>query len=319
MKGHRNYGKIHRLGKDEVDGILEGICYIQEKVDGANTSIWIEEGIGLMLGTRTRILTTHEEFNGFVPYVMMHEGIKALLEVHPTYRLYGEWLVKHTISYKETAYKKFYLFDIYDNATGEYLPTLQVESLAEVHQIEMVPRCAVFTSPTPEAIKELVGKSKFGDRGEGVVIKNYDFRNKFGDLVFAKLVSNEFMEDNAVVFGGNNKFAKTYHELWAVNKYMTLARVQKVMNKIQPEVNEKLDMKHIPRVCNAAYHDLITEEMWEIQSKVPALDFKDLRRLAFKKAKQIFVDIINDDVSIHDQIHVDTQLHQEELGDSAKE
>jgi hypothetical protein len=60
-------------------------------------------------------------------------------------------------------------------------------------------------------------------------------------------------------------------------------------------------MKHIPRVCNTAYHDLITEEMWEIQSKVPAIDFKDFRRLAFKKAKQIYVDILNDDISIADR------------------
>lgn len=40
------YPKIHRLGKEETEGILNALCYIQEKIDGANTSIWIgEDGV----------------------------------------------------------------------------------------------------------------------------------------------------------------------------------------------------------------------------------------------------------------------------------
>lgn len=300
MNDHRHYGKIHRLGKDEVEGILDGTCSVQEKIDGANTSIWLDDEGNLKMGSRTRILRDDEDFNGFVSYVKAHEGIVELLKANPNFRLFGEWLVRHTIAYKETVYKKFYLFDIWVEAgeESEWKTEADVMHLAKAYNIQTVPMWGSFENPTPEVLKEFVGKTEFGDRGEGVVIKNYDYRNKFGDCVFAKLVSNEFMEDNAVVFGGNNKFAKTYYELWAVNKYMTLARVQKVMNKIQPEVNEKLDMKHIPRICNTCYHDLITEEMWEIQSKVPAIDFKDFRRLAFKKAKAIFIDILNDDISI---------------------
>ena len=111
MKGHKHYGKIHRLGKEETDGILEGSCSIQEKVDGANTSIWLEDGV-LKMGSRTRVLG-EEEFNGFVPYVKAHAGINLYLQNYPNDRLFGEWLVRHTIAYKETAYKKFYLFDIF--------------------------------------------------------------------------------------------------------------------------------------------------------------------------------------------------------------
>lgn len=47
--------------------------------------------------------------------------------------------------------------------------------------------------------------------------------------------------------------------------------------------------------------DMLTEEIWEMQSKIPVLDFNQLKRLAFKKAKQIFVDIINDDISVADR------------------
>lgn len=303
MKGHRHYGKIHRLGKEEVEGILSGICIVQEKVDGANVSIWLEDGV-LKMGTRTRIIRDDEEsFNGFVEYVKGHKGINELLAQHPTYRLYGEWLVRHTIAYKETAYKKFYLFDILIHTDdGDMWDSEEdVRQLGLTYDIPTVPFHGAFENPTIEALQEFVGRSEFGDRGEGIVIKNYSFRNGFGDMCFAKIVTEEFKEDNAVTFGGNNKFSDTYHEMWVVNKFMTLARIQKIMNKIQPEVNEKLDMKHIPRIMGTAYHDMLVEEIWEIANKVPKLDFKALKRCSDKKAKQIFVDILNDSVSIADR------------------
>jgi len=39
------YPKIYRLGKEENDDILKQEVVIQEKLDGANTSIWIGEAI----------------------------------------------------------------------------------------------------------------------------------------------------------------------------------------------------------------------------------------------------------------------------------
>ena len=41
----KKYRKIHRLGAEENEGILVGKVMIQEKIDGANTSIWLEERI----------------------------------------------------------------------------------------------------------------------------------------------------------------------------------------------------------------------------------------------------------------------------------
>lgn len=300
MKGHRHYGKIHRLGKEETEGILTGTVSVQEKVDGANVSIWLEDGV-LKMGSRTRVLKDDESFNGFVSYVKEHEGINALLAFRPELRLYGEWLVRHTIAYKETAYKKMYLFDVFDQTAEKSLTAEEVKLLGEQYNIPTVPMHGTFENPTAESLQEFVGKTEFGDRGEGIVVKNYGFVNGFGDMVFAKVVTQEFKEDNAVTFGGNNKFSDTYHEMWVVNKFMTLARVQKIMNKIQPEVNERLDMKHIPRIMGTAYHDMLVEEIWEIAQHVPALDFKALKRCADKKAKQIFIDILNDSVSVADR------------------
>ena len=298
MNEFRSYGKIHRLGKEETEGILVGVCHVQEKIDGANTSCWLDEAGEMKLASRTRVLGD-EEFNGFVPYMKAHEGVKRLLADNPTWRLYGEFLVRHTIAYKETAYKKWYMFDILTE--DGYIPQNGIRTIGEQYGINTVPYHGIFENPTIEQIMEYVGKSEFGDRGEGVVIKNPGFVNTFGDNVFAKIVTESFKEDNAVVFGGNNKHSDTYYEVYVVNKYMTLPRILKIIGKLQPEINEKLDMKHIPRICGTAYYDMLTEEVWSIVKDVPKLDFKVLQRIAFKKAKQIFVDILNDSISVADR------------------
>lgn len=542
--GFRSYGKIHHLGKEETDGILLGTCYIEEKIDGANTSIWMDAEGNIKCGSRTRILG-EEEFNGFVPFVKSTPKIWEFLNAFPKYRLYGEWLClsgdtvikkvaggkgakgnfmtlremyqyanqrssdrntswwarygmpsiyslktstdrvlpnkikkieftgnkevwelttregfkikstkehkiltqlgyipladldiklhvvavtdlrsertnirnlgvgsrkilreqkkfisskgkcrncenttsleldhvdedwanndpcnwqvlcsqchrsksgfaqqrkkphskgysyrfdqiktiilkgvedtydiemdgdesqanfvannfivhncRHTIAYKETAYKKWYMFDIWNGDDHKYLPFEKVKEIADAWGLSTVPFIEKIENPSVEYLQTLAGKSVLGDRGEGIVIKNLDFVNKFGDVNFAKLVTESFKEDNAVTFGGNNKHSDTYYEVYVVNKYMTLARVQKVMNKIQPEINEKLDMKHIPRIMGTCFHDMMVEEIWQITKDVSVLNFKVLKRIADKKCKQIFVDIINDSISVADR------------------
>ena len=289
----RKYEKIHRLGKEEVDGILDGICHIQEKIDGANTLIWTDENRIIQLGSRNRHLIG-DDFNGFASYVHSNPGIYEYLSYYPNSILYGEWLVKHTINYREYAYKKFYLFDIYDRRKSSFCEPAEVLRVSDCYKIERVPYVAVLNNPSIDQLKEFVGKSSLGDRGEGVVIKNMNFRNKFGDLCYAKLVDESFKEDNLLAFNDNDKHSEDYNERYFVNKYMTLGRVKKVIDKIQPEINERLDMKHIPRVCNSAYHDMLTEEIWEASKKIQSIKFHSLKNLAMKKAKKIYVDILED-------------------------
>lgn len=294
------YPKVHRLGKEEVEGILEGFCSVQEKIDGANTQIWKDDGGNIHTGSRSQEVT--EGFNGFVEYVQNNEPIKKLLEDHPTYHLYGEWLVKHSITYNETAYRKFYLFDILDS-DGVWLPTESVNMLADTFGIPRPQYFGEFENPTVEQLIAYVGQSELGKDGEGIVIKNREFKDKFGDNHSAKIVTENFKELNGVTFGGNNKHSDTYMEIYIMNKYMTLPRVQKIMNKLQPTVDKRLDMEHLPMIMNASYHDLMTEEIWDIQKKAQKLDLTALKRVCFAKAKQIFIDIINDSISVADRIN----------------
>lgn len=303
MTTFKKYPKIHRLGKEETDGVLSGKCYIQEKLDGANTSIWIDKRGEITCASRNRELS--EGFNGFVDYVKENENIKNLLSQYPNLRLYGEWLVRHTINYSEAAYKQFYLFDITETKDGEEKEEFwHIDKVYEMARTFDIPTPQLFDTiidPTVDQIKEYAGKTNLGEVGEGVVIKNFEFVNMFGDTQYAKIVTEKFKEDNGITFGGNNKYSDTYNEMYVINKYMTVERIRKIMNKIQPEIDERLDLKHIPRITKTAYHDLLTEEIWEISEKVESLNFRKLKRLANKKAVQVYKDILLDSISVADK------------------
>lgn len=295
---YRAYPKIHRLGKEETDGILDGEFVVQEKVDGANISIFQLEG-KLRCGTRTRMLPEDESFNGFQEAVQANLNLAMYFSREPDHILYGEWLVKHTITYNEEAYRKIYLFDIYDTKTKTFLPQDQVKETAEFLGLEY-PYVFTVGKLTEAEIEEFVGKSAIAPAGEGVVLKRLDFVNAFGDCCYAKVVHQKFKESNAIVFGGNNKHSETYWEMYVVNKYCTTARVRKIMQKLQSETEKRLDMEHTSQIAGRCYHDMITEEAWEIVKKVPKLDFKKLQGLSYRKFIQIYHDILNNSLSIAD-------------------
>jgi hypothetical protein len=300
MGEFKAYPKIHRLGKEETDGITDTPYTVQEKVDGANISIWLDDGI-VKCGTRTRELPKAESFNGFQECVNANHLIKEFLESADSgLRLYGEWLVKHTITYPDEAYRKIYLFDVYDDNDRTFWPQEDVKRLANMIGLEYPHIFAKDVQLTTDELKEIVGKSAIGVQGEGVVLKN-DFVNKFGDHIYAKVVHEKFKEANAIVFGGNNKNADSYWEMYIVNKYATLGRVQKIVQKLQSSTDHRLDMKETPMVAGSCYHDMITEEAWDIFKKVPVVDTKRLQRLAYKKFIQLYHDMLNNSFSVADQ------------------
>lgn len=298
MTEYKKYPKIHRLGKEETDGILERDFYVQEKVDGANCSVFWHEG-EVRCGTRTRMLPKDESFNGFNEFVQNNVLFKPFLEKNQDLILYGEWLVKHTITYPDEAYRQMYLFDVYDKTNSTWATQDTVRITADLLKLKY-PHIFAVGKLTEEQINEFVGKSAIAPAGEGVVLKSEDFINKFGDHVYAKVVHQKFKESNAIVFGGNNKHSETYWEMYVVNKYCTTGRVQKIMQKLQSESERRLDMEHTSQVAGTCYHDLITEEAWEVAKKVPALDFKKLQGLCMRKFIQIYHDILNNTLSVAD-------------------
>ena len=71
--------------------------------------------------------------------------------------------------------------------------------------------------------------------GEGIVIKNYDFENKFGHTIWAKLITNQFKEKHVKEMGACHKKFKAMTEQKIIDKYVDKHLVDKIYAKI---VNE---------------------------------------------------------------------------------
>ena len=143
----RKYQHIERLGTDGVNGIELGICYVFPKIDGTNSSVWLNND-EICAGSRTRQLTLPNDNAGFLGEIKDNNGIKAYLSKHPTHRLFGEWLVPHSLkTYREDAWRKFYIFDVCVDKEGsedlEYIPYDIYQTMLEEFNLDYLAPIAI--------------------------------------------------------------------------------------------------------------------------------------------------------------------------------
>ena len=293
----KKYQHVERLGTSEVDGILNGEVYIFPKIDGTNSSVWIDNFGIIQCGSRNRQLTLENDNAGFCNFVNSQDAIIRCLKENPKLRLYGEWLVPHTIkTYADNAWRKFYVFDVMlecDKGNEEYIPYSEYVEILEKYNIDYIPLLGKIENPTYDSICDFVDKNSFliksgMGNGEGVVVKNYNYKNKWGNIVWAKVVSSEFKNGNTNK-SVNKQLKNTSEiciELEIINKYVTLALCEKVKAKI---IEEKGDWssKYIPMLLNMVFYDLINEECWHFikEFKNPNVNFKRLMSMCYSEVK----------------------------------
>ena len=91
------YQHVERFGRTGVRGIEKGTCYVFPKIDGANASAWLAGDGRLHAASRNRELGEQKKDNGFFAFSQTDEKLRAYLEKHPDHRLFGEWLIPHTL------------------------------------------------------------------------------------------------------------------------------------------------------------------------------------------------------------------------------
>ena len=286
----KRYQHVERFGTDEVDGIELGNCHIFPKIDGTNGSIWLEDD-GVHFGSRNMELLDHDN-QGFKTGLEHDERIIGYLANHRGHRLFGEWLVPHSLkTYRDEAWKKFYVFDVcVDIDDGvEYLPYEVYTPLLEEFGIEYIPLLAYTKNATYEQLVELLEKNTFLVKdglgtGEGVVIKNYSFKNRFDRTTWAKIVKAEFKEIHSKTMGAPIINGEAMVEEKIVEKYLTSAVIEKEYQKIAVDGWKS---EYIPKLFGVIYHTLVTEEIWNILKEFnkPKIDFKTLNHLVIQKVK----------------------------------
>lgn len=292
----RKYQHIERFGTTEVDDMQIGVCYVFPKIDGTNSSVWLNNG-ELRAGSRNRELSLESDNAGFYASILQEPNIKAYLENHPTHRIFGEWLVPHSLrTYRDDAWRKFYIFDVCvdnDSELGlEYLPYEVYKPLLEEFGLNYLAPIRIVKNGVFEDFIKCVEENNFlikdgAGVGEGIVIKNYDFYNKYHRQTWAKIVTAEFREKHHKAMGAPVTDNKMVEEI-IVNEFVTSAFVEKEYSKIVTE-KDGWTSKYIPMLLSKVFYELINEEMWNILKKFkqPKIDFKALNSMTINKIKAV--------------------------------
>ena len=299
----KRYMHIERFGTTEVEKIEFGECYVFPKIDGTNASLWLSDG-EIQAGSRKRHLTIENDNAGFFAWAKNQENIINYLKENPGHRLFGEWLVPHSLkTYKEDAWRNFYVFDVaVDKADNEilhdgdskveYLHYEEYSRLLEEFDINYIAPISIINNSSYDQFINQLAKNTFliedgKGVGEGIVIKNYDFYNKYGRQTWAKIVTSEFKEKHSKVMGASKIKGKKMIEEEIAAKYVTVALCEKVKAKIEA-VNDGFSSKDIPRYLNTVFYDVVKEESWNFvkEHKNPTINYKTLLHFVFINAKK---------------------------------
>ena len=191
--GFLRYQHVERFGTTETSGIDIGMCYVFPKIDGTNAQLWFDSG--LQAGSRNRHLSTDNDNAGFYCWALKQNNIAQFFNKYPHLRLFGEWLVPQTLkTYHKSAWDKLYVFDVMDGKS--YLHYETYKTILDEFDIEYIPPICKVLNPSYERLVYQLENNGYliqGGKGsgEGIVIKNYEYKNKFGRVVWAKIVKNE--------------------------------------------------------------------------------------------------------------------------------
>ena len=282
------YQHVERLGNTETNGIEMGMCYVFPKIDGTNSQLWWDNG--LKAGSRNRELFIDNDNAGFYNWAVNQTMFNQFFAKYPNLRLFGEWLVPHTLkTYQKTAWNNLYVFDVMDGEN--YLPYETYKELLDEFEIEYIPPICKVENPTYERLVNQLEKNSYliedgQGTGEGIVIKNYNYKNRFGRVVWAKIVKNEFKAKHAKCDVTEIKENKII-EKEIVKKFVTKALIEKELAKIETESG--WSSKQIPRLLNTVFYCLVKEESWNFvtEFKNPIIDFKRLSFFTINRIKEV--------------------------------
>ena len=286
---YKSYQHIEKLGTSETEGILKGEVHLSYKIDGSNGCIYLKDNGELGFGSRKRELSITEDNMGFMASFVtdksLYSKFEEILKKNPNFIIYGEWLVPVTIKrYGKDAWRKFYVFDVFNNEDGTYLPFNTYKEMLDEYGLLYIPEIAVLNDPSEDDIKEYLDKT--GEflitegLGEGIVIKNYDYKNKYGRRTWAKILTEDFKK-NKKELRKRNHIAKNEGdiELLIVNYYLTSEHVLKEKHKIEEKYGGWLS-KNIFELLNRVYDEFLKDNFELILKKYkdPTINFKLLRQ-----------------------------------------
>jgi hypothetical protein len=292
------YMHVEKFGSDEVAGIEKQKSYIFPKIDGTNGVIWYDEN-KIHCGSRKRELSLNSDNAGFYKQYHNDARFAELFTRHPDWIVYGEFLVKHVIkNYLDDAWRKFYVFDVFDRGENRYIPYNEYIDVLEQLDIDYIPCLAIEQYYTLDDLKRISEQAtwlmKDDVPGEGIVIHAYDFTNQYGRTVFAKLVRAEYKISKRIGHKKMDSSTSYSIEKAFIEKYCTEVFIRKEFAKLNMQTGGWCN-KNIPRLFNTIFHELVVECTWNFvkNNNMPVINFRVLRYLCQEKIKSTLSDFFS--------------------------
>lgn len=198
-------GHLTWLGKDmprddklltsqEVDAILAEDVVVEEKLDGANIGISLDETGGLRVQNRGQYLQApyrgqFSRLNGWL--AQYSYALKDLLDAQMI--LFGEWCAAvHSIEYPRLP-DWFLLFDLYDRQSGRFASQARRNAFATEAGIALVPELMRGRFQLSQLLADLeTRQSRFSD----ALVEGFVLRRDIGDWCDArgKIVRADFTQ-----------------------------------------------------------------------------------------------------------------------------
>jgi hypothetical protein len=286
------YIDIERLGNPENDGIFKNVdddIVIEEKVDGGNGCIWVEDGV-LHIASRNRDLTKEKDEKAFAKtQKYLHSMFAGKVDIlNPDWFYYIEHMVQHTIRYgdkiplvigldikpKFGAFGKSPLFIGIKAKRDEFERVgIKPVHLSGVHKAKDI---------NDELINSYMVKSVYYEgKPEGVVLKNYGRMNMFGRQMFAKVVLDEFKEQNRAVFGGIKKDNSDTIKL--CDEFVNQVRIRKKILYLTTQENLPLSRSLMHKLPIMVCEDVLKEEYSMIIKNYKDLNIGSMKQIVAKK------------------------------------
>lgn len=300
MKEHKKYTDIIRYGKKETQEVLNAGDYItiSEKMDGANASFShdYDSEMNISCFSRNNKLNFSNNLRGFYQWVEKIISPQAH-KLNPDWRYYGEWQVAHKVNYKPEFHHNFYLFNIYDETTGEYLSDDLVESEASKLGIETVEYFYKGEFIDFDHLMSFVGKSNKTvepDSGEGVVVKNTNYKDRYGKQIFVKLVSEKFAEIQSQKLPKNPKADEAVMDL--VKSVVTNNRVEKIILKCvdDQELDEDYSIESMGKIIKIVSGKVYADCMKEEAETFEGIESQEIGKLFSKVIPSVIKEVLKE-------------------------
>lgn len=293
----KKYTDVTRLGhKTTLDVLKEGDqIVIQEKIDGANASFKVENG-EIFAFSRNTQLSEGNTLGGFYEFAKNLDADKLLAGVI----YFGEWTNAHKVRYPEHE-KQFFLYDIYNTHIDKYVNFSMVKDESKRLGLNLVPVFYEGEYQSFEHLQSFVGRTDIGgklgdvDTGEGIVVKNVSYIDRFGNQKFVKLVTDVFREVQKQKAPKDPKRELTQEQQF-VDMTVTDARVEKMLYKFVDEgvLDEHFGIEDMGTILKHMNPRILEDILKEESDSLPSEhDPKELSKAVSRTVVKIVKPLVN--------------------------